>query len=119
MKRAIGTFVICGLVLGEVRCCAQSIMPYLTPALSLPLARAGEGELFDAGWRGGGDGFSTVNEQGDEENMKLNTQWKTLTRDQRRAWNAWAKSNKVQLDDRSLRYVSGHKAMTIVLRNRA
>jgi hypothetical protein len=53
------------------------------------------------------------------ENMKLSTQWKTLTRDQRRAWNAWAKNNAVLLDDGSLRRVSGHKAMTMVLRNRA
>jgi len=51
--------------------------------------------------------------------VKLSTQWKTLTRDQRRAWNAWAKSNKVLLDDGSLRRVSGHKAMTMILRNRA
>lgn len=51
--------------------------------------------------------------------MKLSNLWKTLTRDQRRAWNAWAKSNKVLLDDGSLRFVSGHKAMTMVLRNRA
>lgn len=51
--------------------------------------------------------------------MKLSNLWKTLTRDQRRAWNAWAKSNKVLLDDGSLRFVSGHKAMTMILRNRA
>lgn len=51
--------------------------------------------------------------------MKLSNLWKTLTRDQRRAWNAWAKSNKVLLDDGSLRFVSGHKAMTIILRQRA
>jgi hypothetical protein len=51
--------------------------------------------------------------------MKLNTLWKTLNRDQRRAWNAWAKSNPVLLDDGSFRRVSGHKAMTMVLRNRA
>ena len=51
--------------------------------------------------------------------MKLSTQWKTLTRDQRRAWNAWAKTNKVLMDDGSERRVSGHKAMTMVLRNRA
>ena len=50
--------------------------------------------------------------------MKLANFWKTLTRDQRRAWNAWAKSNKVFLDDGSLRHVSGHKAMTMILRNR-
>ena len=51
--------------------------------------------------------------------MKLSNLWKTLTRDQRRVWNAWAKSNPVLLDDGSLRRVSGHKAMTLVLRNRA
>jgi hypothetical protein len=51
--------------------------------------------------------------------MRLNAQWKTLTRDQRRAWNAWAKDNKVLLDDGNLRRVSGHKAMTLVLRNRS
>ena len=50
--------------------------------------------------------------------MKLSSQWKTLTRDQRRAWNAWAKSNKVLLDIGDFRRVSGHKAMTVVLRNR-
>lgn len=50
--------------------------------------------------------------------MKLSTQWKTLNRDQRRAWNAWAKSNPVLLDDGTVRRVSGHKAMTMVLRNR-
>jgi hypothetical protein len=51
--------------------------------------------------------------------MKLSNEWKTLTRDQRRAWNAWARSNPVLLDDGNLRRVSGHKAMTIVLRNRS
>ena len=51
--------------------------------------------------------------------MKLSSQWKTLNRDQRRAWNAWAKSNKVLLDNGDFRRVSGHKAMTMVLRNRA
>lgn len=51
--------------------------------------------------------------------MKLSNLWKTLTRDQRRAWNAWAKNNMVLLDDGSFRRVSGHKAMTMVLRNRA
>lgn len=50
--------------------------------------------------------------------MKLSNLWKSLTRDQRRAWNAWAKSNKVLLDDGNVRRVSGHKAMTMVLRNR-
>ena len=50
--------------------------------------------------------------------MKLSTDWKKLNRDQRRAWNAWAKSNAVLLDDGSFRRVSGHKAITQVLRNR-
>ena len=51
--------------------------------------------------------------------MKLSPQWKTLTRGQRLAWNAWAKTNNVMLDDGNARRVSGHKAMTMVLRNRA
>jgi hypothetical protein len=50
--------------------------------------------------------------------VKLSNLWKTLTRDQRRAWNAWAKNNKVVLDDGTIRRVSGHKAMTMVMRNR-
>ena len=50
--------------------------------------------------------------------MKLSNLWKSLMRDQRRAWNAWAKSNKVVLDDGTIRRVSGHKAMTMVMRNR-
>ena len=50
--------------------------------------------------------------------MNLSTQWKALNRDQRRAWNAWAKSNPVLLDDGTVRRVSGHKAMTMVLHNR-
>ena len=53
------------------------------------------------------------------DGMKTASQWKTLTRDQRRTWNAWARSNKVLLDDGSLRFVSGRKAMTLMLRNRA
>lgn len=51
--------------------------------------------------------------------MKASSLWKTLTQAQRRAWNAWAKSNKVLLDDGNVRRVSGRKAMTMVLRNRA
>lgn len=51
--------------------------------------------------------------------MKTSKEWKGLTRDQRRAWNAWAKSNPVLLDDGNVRRVSGRKAMTMVLRNRA
>ena len=50
--------------------------------------------------------------------MKLSSLWKTLNRDQRRAWNAWAKNNKVLMDDGRVRRVSGHKAMTMVVRNR-
>lgn len=49
---------------------------------------------------------------------KLSTAWRTLTRDQRRAWNLWAKSNKV-LCEGALRFVSGHKAFTVVLNNRS
>ena len=63
-------------------------------------------------------GFSAVN-QVKGEDMKTASQWKTLTQTQRRAWNAWAKSNKVLLDDGNTRFVSGRKAMTMVLRNRA
>ena len=51
--------------------------------------------------------------------MKLSNLWKTLTRDQRRAWKAWAKNNPVLLDNGDVRLVSAHKAMTMVLRNRA
>lgn len=51
--------------------------------------------------------------------MKLSSLWKSLNRDQRRAWNAWAKNNKVLMDDGTVRRVSGHKAMTMVVRNRA
>jgi len=53
------------------------------------------------------------------DDMKTASQWKTLTRAQRLAWNAWAKNNPVLLDDGNRRRVSGRKAMTIVLRNRA
>jgi len=62
-------------------------------------------------------GLSAVN-QVKGEDMKTASQWKTLTQTQRRAWNAWAKSNKVLLDDGNTRFVSGRKAMTMVLRNR-
>ena len=51
--------------------------------------------------------------------MKLSNLWKTLTRDQRRAWSAWAKNNSVLLDDGNLRRVNGHKAMTMIVRNRS
>lgn len=51
--------------------------------------------------------------------MKVSNLWRTLTREQRRTWNAWARDNKVLLDDGSVRRVSGRKAMTMVLRNRA
>jgi hypothetical protein len=50
--------------------------------------------------------------------MKTSNLWKTLTREQRRSWNAWAKNNKVLLDDGNRRRVSGRKAMSIILRNR-
>lgn len=51
--------------------------------------------------------------------MKLDKRWKTLTRDQRRAWTAWAKNNPVLLDRGNVRRVSGQKAFTVVLNNRA
>ena len=51
--------------------------------------------------------------------MKLDKRWKNLTRDQRRAWSAWAKTNPVMLDHGNLRRVSGQKAFTVVLNNRA
>lgn len=51
--------------------------------------------------------------------MKVSSLWRTLTRDQRREWNAWAKNNPVLLDDGNFRRVSGRKAMTMALRNRA
>jgi hypothetical protein len=50
--------------------------------------------------------------------MKISREWKKLTQEQRRAWNAWAKSNKVLLDDGNVRRVSGGKALTMVVRNR-
>lgn len=51
--------------------------------------------------------------------MKLSKQWKSMTRDQKRAWMSWAKNNRVVLEDGNLRRVSGHKAFTVVLNNRA
>ena len=51
--------------------------------------------------------------------MKLSKLWKPLTRDQKQAWRAWARNNKVLLADGSFRRVSGHKAMTRVMHNRA
>jgi len=51
--------------------------------------------------------------------MKASSLWKTLTKTQRRTWNAWAKSNPVLLDDGNVRRVSGRKAMTMIMRNRA
>lgn len=53
------------------------------------------------------------------EDMKASSEWKQLTKTQRRAWSAWAKDNPVLLDDGSVRRVSGRKAMTMVVRNRA
>jgi hypothetical protein len=51
--------------------------------------------------------------------MKTATEWKRLTQTERRVWNVWAKDNPVLLDDGNERRVSGRKAMTMVLRNRA
>ena len=47
------------------------------------------------------------------------TQWKALTRDQRRAWSAWAKANTMTLPDGARRRVSGQRALAEVLKNRA
>ncbi|HEY9173457.1 MAG TPA: hypothetical protein VI136_14315 [Verrucomicrobiae bacterium] len=51
--------------------------------------------------------------------MRWNKQWKQLTRDQKAAWKTWAKSNPVLLDHGVVRRVSGEKAFTIILNNRA
>jgi len=51
--------------------------------------------------------------------MKLSKAWRELKRDQRRAWMVWAKNNRVLLPDGNVRRVSGHKAMSVVLANRA
>jgi hypothetical protein len=50
--------------------------------------------------------------------MKWSKAWRELDRDQKRAWMAWAKSNRVLLADGSLRRVSGHKALSVVLQQR-
>jgi len=50
--------------------------------------------------------------------MKWNTQWKTLTRDEKAAWRTWARNNPVLLDNGVVRRVSGAKAFTVVLANR-
>jgi hypothetical protein len=51
--------------------------------------------------------------------MKLDKRWRTLGRDEKRAWSAWAKDNPVLLDHGVVRRVSGHKAFTVILNNRA
>lgn len=51
--------------------------------------------------------------------MKTSTQWQTLSRDQKQAWQQWAKNNPVFLDSGELRRVSAPKAFTIILTNRA
>ncbi|HMP82700.1 MAG TPA: hypothetical protein PKA41_08375 [Verrucomicrobiota bacterium] len=51
--------------------------------------------------------------------MKVSSEWKKLTQAQRRVWNKWAKDHPVLLDNGVMRRVSGRKAMTMVLRNRA
>ncbi|MCU0785242.1 MAG: hypothetical protein MUF81_14565 [Verrucomicrobia bacterium] len=51
--------------------------------------------------------------------MKTSKLWKTLTPSQRRTWSAWAKDNTVLLADGRVRRVSGRKAMTVVVGNRA
>jgi hypothetical protein len=51
--------------------------------------------------------------------MKLNKEWKNLSRDEKRAWRQWAKDNPMLLDSGHARRVSGHKAFTLVLDHRA
>lgn len=51
--------------------------------------------------------------------MKLNQQWRTLSRDEKQAWRTWAKNHPVYLENGYLRRVSGHKAFTITLNHRA
>ena len=45
--------------------------------------------------------------------------WKTLTREQKGAWGAWARSNPVLLPDFNVRRVSAQKAFSVVMNNRA
>ena len=51
--------------------------------------------------------------------MKLIKQWKSFTRDQKAAWNKWAKVNRVVLPNWNVDYVTGHKACTLIAANRA
>ena len=51
--------------------------------------------------------------------MKLLKEWKRLTRDQKAAWNKWAKLNRVVLPNGNVDYVTGHKACTLIAANRA
>ena len=44
---------------------------------------------------------------------------KSLTRNQKAAWNKWAKLNRVMQPNGLLDYVSGHKACTIIMANRS
>ena len=48
--------------------------------------------------------------------MKAVSEWKGLTKTERRAWSAWAKDHPVLLDDGTVRRVSGRKVMSIVVR---
>ena len=51
--------------------------------------------------------------------MRLLKEWKGLTRNQKIAWNSWAKRNRVMLPNGLLDFVSGHKACTIITGYRA
>ena len=51
--------------------------------------------------------------------MKLIKDWKSFTRDQKAAWNKWAKLNRVVLPNGNVDYVTGHKACTLIAANRA
>lgn len=50
--------------------------------------------------------------------MKAVSEWKGLTKTQRRTWSAWAKNHPVLLDDGTVRRVGGRKAMSMAVRNR-
>ena len=51
--------------------------------------------------------------------MKMLKTWKALTRNQKALWSGWAKNNPVLLDGGVVRRVSGRKAYTVVLAQRA
>ena len=50
--------------------------------------------------------------------MRMSKAWGNLTRDEKAAWNVWAKSNPMVLDASLVRRVSGRKAFSLVEGNR-